>query len=709
MTRKLILFLITLFLILTSIPFATLSETATVTDNYGIIYAVSDEGTHAVAIDGRSASGTVTMPSIVTIGGKRYYVYEIGYGAFRNSAVSKIVFKSTTKKIGTEAFAGCNSLATVNFYNSKVAIGDRCFAGCVNLSDVTSYGSIQYIGAGVFEDTAWYKNNLNSLTATDGSVYIGKALYKYVGSARNLTIGSTILSISPTAFEGNSTLENITLGSGVTSIGNAAFRNCSALTSFKFNSTLETIGDSAFDGCKKLMGTLVLPSTTKSIGGYAFRKTAYSSANLSALSLTTVENGLFQNCTSLKSAKFGSSVTTVGKAAFAGASALTEISLPSATHIEYDAFRGCTSLANKNAFSSVNYIGTGAFDGTGIYKSANGKACIIGNVLYKTEENDISNFAVQNGVKSVSPYALYAADKLSTLAIPSSLEEIDTESIPLSENTDIFLFSENSKIYNEFSDVGARAIFIPDGKTLDAQETSVGTIKGITVERYPEKVSYLSEEAFDPSGIIVNLNTLLDGKEVTYNVGSIGYEPTYSYDFSKSHEITVDYCGYTAKIDLSKSLYVVGAQLRTESEDKARALRFIAEYADAYALNYENCEFGFVVIPEEFVPEGESVEAGKTYTVNGKQYATKTVPAVKLFGRENGSVTYTVCITGTKAENYDRVYISVPYIKRPDGTYIYGKAYSTSLVAVAQEILNDNSASDEETNAAKQIIEENIK
>ncbi len=710
MKRKLLSVVLASVLILLSVPHTAIAESATYTDSYGIVYQVSTDGTYAIAIDGTNSSGSVKISSPVTINSKRYNVLEIGHGAFRNSAISELVLKSTLTAIGSEAFAGCNSLKSVQMNGAAVSIGDRAFAGCFALSEFLNSDEVTHIGAGALDDTPWYQALLTSPTSVDGCIYLGKVLYKYAGTGTSLGMKKDIISISPRAFEGNTTLKTVTLGKGVKTIGNAAFRNCSALTTVSYaNSTLlESIGNSAFDGCTKLTGSLVLPATVKSIGSQAFKKTAYTYADISTVAMSSVPSGLFAGCTSLASVSLPNSVTTIGASAFSGASSLESISLHSIIYIDYDAFRGCASLSDKSAFSNVEHIGTGAFDGTPIYTEANGKACIIGNVLYKTEQSDISTFTVENGIKTVSSYALYNAENLSTLSLPSSLEKIDAETVPFDEDTDIILFSQNDSAYTSLSNINVDKIIVPEGKTVENENASVYTISGLSLERYPKKINYSENEQFDPAGILINLNAT-GADDISYNIEDIGYTPEYTYDFSKSENITVNYNGYTLDIDLSKGHYVKGAQIRAKTDTKEQGLRFVAEYADAYAANYENCEFGFAVIPSVFIPDGETVEVGKVFNIDGKDYAVKTVPAVNIFEVTEGHIAYTVCITGTTVENYGRKYTVIPYVVNADGAYIYGDSYETSIIDVANTIINDANASNADKNTAISILEQYAK
>jgi len=107
-----------------------------------------------------------------------------------------------------------------------------------------------------------------------------------------------------------------------------------------------------------------------------------------------------------------------------------------------------------------------------------------------------------------------------------------------------------------------------------------------------------------------------------------------------------------------------GAQIRTEGE---QGLRYIFKIPKVLS---ENClEFGSVVMPKKYLGEN-ALEIGLVTNVNGKNYAAKKIPALKIFGEDSEYIYYTVCITKIKESNYSSEYVAVPYVitKNADGT-----------------------------------------
>lgn len=77
-----------------------------------------------------------------------------------------------------------------------------------------------------------------------------------------------VVSIAPSAFEGNTEITAVRLGIGIREVGEGAFRACTRLASFSAPGELEVIGYSALAGCSALT-SLALGSSLVSIRAYA--------------------------------------------------------------------------------------------------------------------------------------------------------------------------------------------------------------------------------------------------------------------------------------------------------------------------------------------------------------------------------------------------------------------------------------------------------
>lgn len=104
-------------------------------------------------------------------------------------------------------------------------------------------------------------------------------------------------------------------------------------------------------------------SEIDTIGEYVFEECGITSVTLGD-SVTSINNGAFQGCTSLESIVIPSGVTTIETSVFSGCTSLSSVTIPdSVTSIGIEAFAGCTSLDTVEIGSACNSIGDYAFKG----------------------------------------------------------------------------------------------------------------------------------------------------------------------------------------------------------------------------------------------------------------------------------------------------------------------------------------------------------
>jgi hypothetical protein len=195
--------------------------------------------------------------------------------------------------IGSEAFSGCTSLASVTISNNVATINNQTFYNCSKLSSVTIPNSVTSIGEGAFQ-------SCRSLTS--------------------ISIPSSVTLIGNQAFSGCSGLTSITIPNGITSIGNQVFEGCSKLSSITIPSSVTTIGENAFSNCYKL-----------------------ESVSLSQ-DLSIIRKQAFSNCRSLKSITFPSKVEFIYQEVFRGCNALESVT----------ALSDIPPFAYTNTFSNYN-------------------------------------------------------------------------------------------------------------------------------------------------------------------------------------------------------------------------------------------------------------------------------------------------------------------------------------------------------------------
>ena len=250
-----------------------------------------------------------------------------------DQSITEAVIPSCVTTIGCEAFAGCESLISINLPDGLTSIEMWAFAGCTNLSRI------------------------------------------------NLPDGLT--SIGSWAFDGCTSLSRITLPDGLTSIGERAFKGCESLTSVIIPDSVKTVGKDAFKGVPCLeqlkkkyphLFPLTEEETRRKAEEEAWRKAEEEKQRQAEILRRAKAQGMEFNdantillrCNdkSITEAVIPSCVTTIGNEAFDGCTSLSRITLPDGlTTIEEYAFSQCTSLSSINLPDGLTTIGEGAFGG----------------------------------------------------------------------------------------------------------------------------------------------------------------------------------------------------------------------------------------------------------------------------------------------------------------------------------------------------------
>jgi len=254
----------------------------------------------------------------------------------------------------------------------------------IDLSGVTVKGYGTPGGLGGFDDNAvpWYAfSECKALTSI------------------NLPVSVT--TIGRNAFQNCKALKSIKLPPSLTVLMNAAFSGCISLASVDFPVSLAYIGNDVFIGSG--LTSLQLPTSIKSIGSHAFYGCiGLKTLDLSSLTITSLDLGVFMWCTELTSVILPSSLRTLD-GTFAYCKALTSINLPpNLTSLGFETFSECISLTTLNIPSTVQTIGEAVFLGcTGL------KSCNIPNSVTKTGSRAFSGCS---GLASIYAYSTNPID-----------------------------------------------------------------------------------------------------------------------------------------------------------------------------------------------------------------------------------------------------------------------------------------------------------
>lgn len=170
----------------------------------GIYYNLNPEKQEAeVTFGDIGYSGSVSIPSSITVSSITYNVTSIGESAFKGcTGLTSIVIPNGVTSISATAFGGCTGLTSVTIPNSVTSIGHYAFNACKSLTSIEIPNSVTSIGSSAF-------SGCTGLTSIE--------------------IPNSVIRIEYWAFNNCSAIKSVTLGSGIENIGTKAFANCKKL------------------------------------------------------------------------------------------------------------------------------------------------------------------------------------------------------------------------------------------------------------------------------------------------------------------------------------------------------------------------------------------------------------------------------------------------------------------------------------------------
>ena len=177
-----------------------------------------------------------------------------------------------------------------------------------------------------------------SYTIKKGTVIIGDEAFYRCKSLESIVLPDGLTSIGNGAFLFCTSLQSINIPDSVTSIGFGAFLFCTSLKSINIPDSVTSIGFGAFNGCESLIKVDICNKNYYTQDNMLI----YSQGNVVSCwsqkehivlpdSVTSIVNGAFIGCKSLKSINIPDSVTSIGNYAFMWCESLQYIIIPLGT------------------------------------------------------------------------------------------------------------------------------------------------------------------------------------------------------------------------------------------------------------------------------------------------------------------------------------------------------------------------------------------
>jgi serine protease inhibitor len=194
------------------------------------------------------------------------YAFGIGFYWERKISLTSVILPSSITLIGERSFEGCSGLNSVCIPSSVTSIGNTAFGGCIGLTSVKITPTVTYIGEGAFGGCS----SLTTVTIPSSVTSIGDfAFWNSRGfikvDARNpnySSIGGVLYNKTQTTLMQCpiSKMGYFSIPLSVYSIGESAFEGCSGLTSVTIPPSVTTIGDYTFSGCSGLTSIYAYPN-----------------------------------------------------------------------------------------------------------------------------------------------------------------------------------------------------------------------------------------------------------------------------------------------------------------------------------------------------------------------------------------------------------------------------------------------------------------
>jgi hypothetical protein len=524
----------------------------TYTSNDGWKYTVSDD---KVTITGYTGSSTsLEIPS--TLG--EYSVTSIGESAFEeNTSITSVTIPETVTSIGVKAFRLCKALESVSIPTTVTTIGQEAFTGsAITNIEATSVTSLGYHTFG--DCSSLKKANFPKVTSVGNRAFYNTPSLEVVILSNSVDVDGAAFYCASSSMnvilqDDNEYLykldtENKTASLYDRVINNSADDYAKVLMSVTYSKETYNVNSIKYKDGEKFCYNL--DPTTKEASlcsGYDgdYNKPYFGGGSVTFFSgtddeikytVTSIEDGAFQNYTRFNLLGIPLSVKKIGSKAFVGCSNVTTLQVAIDAEIASDAFEGLTikdyyvgdkkaGLYYKLNVDDANPTAVVSFC---IWSDDVTDVIIPESITYMTVEykiTDIEEYALNNGYSTIKSLSIkpdleevkalfdsyHKSTALKSITFPDNVEVINSENFYRTEAlSEINISSDNSnfKVVDNvlYNPGGTTLLHCPRGKTSISISESVTVIAdsafysctNLTSVEFPEnsKVTTIGNRSF---------------------------------------------------------------------------------------------------------------------------------------------------------------------------------------------------------------------
>ena len=362
----------------------------------------------------------------------------IGSEAFKGLAtLASIVIPEGVEKIEMESFEGCTKLTVLQLPTTLKTLGPSAFKGCTSLLEVTLPEGVTALPASAFEECG----SLVSIHFSDRMTVVGNRALASCKALRTLFLPGSVSYIDQGAFIDCDALRTIfcyavtppttnqgifsptTCSKGILVVPAPTVASYKEATPWKEFIHIDGIQSAYPESSYKLSDdkrTLIRWSGSEAtinmaadpafanlltIGENAF----YEAEDLVSITLpygvTTLEKQIFVNCPKLTQVTLPAEITKIGEWTFSGCNALESIQLPERmTTLEKCLFAHCKALKEVTLPAGLTTIGSKAF----------------------FECSELATIALPSSLISIGEWAFARCSKLTAVEIPGAVTTIET-------------------------------------------------------------------------------------------------------------------------------------------------------------------------------------------------------------------------------------------------------------------------------------------